>query len=196
MKIVSLLFICLVSTVSVSFAGSYTCSVWGEYDGVPSGSNTKGTYAEEFKATGATQAEASQSAQKQCAQTIDRCDETPSCRELVLLDPRPLAPDSEVSCADDTGLQVVITLYPSTYERLATVYKSDVQVASFIVKPFTPSNQSKPIDYESPTGDFDLSLPNHLSMSKGYVIADGPVRCIWPQPQPSQGNGFPALHGH
>jgi hypothetical protein len=129
------------SAYSVGFADSYSCTVFGSYDSTPGPGHPKGTYSEKFTGTGPTQATASQDALARCGETNDNC-EDPSCKELILLDPRPLGPDTEVSCADDSGLQVEVTATPSIDDRLATVFRNGIQIAAYLVEPFTEDVQA------------------------------------------------------
>jgi hypothetical protein len=181
-------------------ASGYTCTAWGTSAGEPGPGHPHGkTYSQPFDGSGASQNEASQSALSQCRSAEMESCRLDECRELVLLPPRPLGPDTEISCADDSGIQVEVLVGPQRYHRTAVVSKNNVQVAAFGLTTFTPSDAAAPTQYESESSVYNLqlSLPNsHLFVNGPNLYSDGFVRCIRKAPvQPAPSPRYPHCTG-
>ena len=96
-------------------ASTYSCTAWGTYEGNPKPGNTHGVYSESFTGTGQSVEEAQKNALAQCQSgSMESC-RLDSCRELIFLSPKPLGPDTEISCADDSGIQIEILVSPPHY---------------------------------------------------------------------------------
>lgn len=174
-------------------APGYLCSADGSYEAAPRPGNTHGIYHRTFSATASTEEESRKNALGQCtAAQLDGC-YVESCHQLVVLPPKPLDPDTEVSCADDSGIQIEILVGTPHYDRTAVITRNNTQIAAFGVQAYTPDNQTMPSSYESESSQYNMQLiPNgHLYLSGPDLYSDTSVRCISRIPNAPPGPGSP-----
>jgi len=192
-RLLSFTFLSLFSSLCAYGSTGFLCEVTGRYEGEPRPGNTHGTYSHKFTAKGATADEAKLRAFEQCKNSelgTNGCFFT-GCRELAGIEPTPLGPDTEISCADSFGFQMEILLSVPGYYRTAIIRRAGVQVAAFGVEGFTPDTEPRPTAYYSRSSQYHMELSvtsKHFSLSGPGLYSNGTVNCIRPplvsQPDP------------
>jgi hypothetical protein len=165
---------------------NYQCTVTGSYYTDPSPGHPIGGGTYDFVGTGSTEEEAKQNAFAECKESdlgSEGC-ELRSCRELAILQPKPLGPDTEVSCATDSGLQIeIIRTTPQTYSYIAVISKYGTQVAAFGVQATSSDSDPKVVSYSSASSQYsmELDVPSYRFWVNGpNAFSHGTASCIVP----------------